>query len=168
LLTRSHRQEALCRAYVRAVAAQAGVICCEPEQDYGIDLCLRAVRRRDQRHADVGGQLDLQLKSTTRAVQGVDAIAYDLEVKSYDDLRAGGDNCPRILVVLVMPEEEADWLTQSAEELALRRCAYWVSLEGAGPTEATSTMRVHLPLANVFSVEAVQSLLAGLNQRRSP
>ena len=56
----------LCRAYVRAIAAQAGLICSEPEEDYGIDLCLRAIRRRGPRLADVGGQLDLQLKSTTR------------------------------------------------------------------------------------------------------
>jgi hypothetical protein len=168
LLTRNHRQEALCRAYVRAVAAQAGVICSEPEQDYGIDLSLRSVRRRGPRHADAGRQIDLQLKCSTRFVCSETAIGYDLDVKSYDDLRVGGDNCPRILVVLLLPEEEADWLAQSEDELALRRCAYWVSLEGAEPTNATSSVRIQLPLANVFSVEAVQTLLADLKTRRQP
>src|SRR5262245_7998967 len=111
MLTRSHRQEALSKAYVRAVAAKAGVICSEPEQDYGIDMCLRAVRMRGDRHADAGGQVDLQLKSTTRAAVEADKIVYDLEMKNYDDLRQGGVNCPRILVVLVLPEDEEQWLS---------------------------------------------------------
>src|SRR4051812_9707335 len=128
MVPRSRRQEALSRAYVRAIAAQAGLICGEPEQDFGIDLCLRAVRRRGQRYADVSGQLDLQVKSTTRANVGATHVAYDLEVKNYDNLREGGDNCPRILLVLVLPEEETQWLSQSPEELILRHCAYWLSL----------------------------------------
>ena len=33
MLTKQHRQEALCRAYVRAIAAQAGLICSEPASD---------------------------------------------------------------------------------------------------------------------------------------
>ena len=61
MITKQHRQQALCKAYVRAIAAQAGLICSEPEEDYGVDLCLRAIRSRGSRLADVGGQLDLQL-----------------------------------------------------------------------------------------------------------
>jgi hypothetical protein len=97
---------------------------------------------------------------------GEETITYDLDVKAYDDLRAGDDNCPRLLVVLVMPEEEADWLAQSPQELALRRCAYWLSLEGVGPSEATRSVRIHIPRGNVFSVEAVRRLLAGRNENK--
>jgi hypothetical protein len=38
MLTREHRQAALSRAYVRAIAAQAGLVVSEPENDYGIDV----------------------------------------------------------------------------------------------------------------------------------
>ena len=96
----------ICRAYVRAVAAHAGLICSEPEDDHGIDLCLRAIRRRGSRLADISGPLDLQLKSTTRAHVGESEVLFDLEKKTYDDLRETGDNIPRILVVLVMPVDE--------------------------------------------------------------
>ncbi len=41
VLTREHRQEALSRAYIRAVAALAGMTICEPENDYGIDMAIR-------------------------------------------------------------------------------------------------------------------------------
>jgi hypothetical protein len=43
MLPTNQRQEALSRAYVRAVAAQAGVICGELGQDFGIDMFLRTV-----------------------------------------------------------------------------------------------------------------------------
>src|SRR5579862_3063647 len=115
MMTRNDRQEALCRADVRAIAAQAGVICGEPESDYGVDLCLRGVRVRGRRHLDRGGQIDLQLKSTTRAIEDDTEIRYDLDVKAYDDLREDMDNCPRYLVLLVLPDEESRWLEQSPE-----------------------------------------------------
>jgi hypothetical protein len=168
MMIRGHRQEALGRAYVRAVAAQAGWICSEPDLDYGIDLCLRAVRTRGARHADVGGQFDVQLKSTTRASVTDTEVLFDLDVKNYDDLREPGENCPRILVVFVMPEDEARWLSQSAEELVLRHCAYWISLEGYPPRAATNTVRVTIPRGMVFSVEAVGEILARLRERKSP
>jgi hypothetical protein len=33
MMTREHRQEALCRAYVRAIAAQMGLTVSEPEHE---------------------------------------------------------------------------------------------------------------------------------------
>jgi hypothetical protein len=159
LLTRSHRQEALCRAYVQAIAAQAGLIWSRPEQDYGIDLSLRTVLVQDNRRRDSGVQLDLQLKSTGRAAVSTTALTYDLEVQAYRDLCNPNCPCPRILVVLVLPADETRWLTQTSEELTLRHCAYWISLKGSAPTTATSAVRIAIPLANVFSVEAVTGLM---------
>jgi hypothetical protein len=168
MLPRNQRQEALSRAYVRAVAAQAGVMCSEPEQDLGIDMCLRAVRSRGRRYSDVSGVIDLQVKSVTRAERTDTAVVYDLAVKNYDDLREEGDNCPRFLVVVVMPEDETEWLSQSPEQLVLRHCAYWLSLRGYPATTATTSVRLALPRSNVFSVEAVRALMAGLRERRTP
>jgi hypothetical protein len=166
VLTRNDRQEALCKAYVRAVSAQAGVICTEVEQDYGVDLCLREVRNRAGRPRDASAQIDLQLKSTVRAsVRGTEVV-YDLEVKTYDDLREGGNNCPCFLVLLVLPNEEEEWLTQSPEQLVLRRCACWHSLRGLEAATATTTVRITIPSANVFSVEAIRGLLARVRERK--
>ncbi len=166
MLTKQHRQEGLCKAYVRAIAAQVGLICSEPGQDYGIDLCLRAVRQRGRRRADVSGQLDLQLKSTTRAQVGDSHIQVDLETKTYEDLREKGDNCPRILVVLLLPTDEGDWVSQSAEELVLRRGAYWLSLEGSPPAKTGKTVRIAIPRSNLFSAQAVLGIMASLRERK--
>ena len=67
MTTQQHRQAALCRAYVHAAAAQAGLLCSKPDPDYGIDLSLRMVEVRDRRYSDTSVQIDLQLRSTTRA-----------------------------------------------------------------------------------------------------
>jgi hypothetical protein len=164
MMTRNHRQEALCRVYVRAIAAQAGVLCGQPDPDDGIDLLLRAVEVDSQRRRDASLQLDLQLRSTTRAHLTETAVRYDLDVETYNDLRIPG-TCPRILVVLVLPDDEAEWVRQSPDELALRRCAYWLSLEGWTPSEATRSVRIEIPLANVFSAEAVGALMQQARER---
>lgn len=168
MVPRSQRQEALSRAYVRAIAAYPGLVCAEPEYDFGIDLCLRRIRVRGQRHADASGQLDVQIKATTRASITDAAVVFDLEVKNYDDLREPGDNCPRVLVVFVQPEDEARWLSQSEDELVLRHCAWWLFLGGMPPTTSTSTVRISIPRSNIFSTQTIDRLMTGLGQGRTP
>jgi hypothetical protein len=159
MLPRNLRQEALCRAYVRAVAAQAGVICGGTENDLGFDLLLRGVETHGQQLWDSGAQLDVQLKSTTRGDVRDTVVAYDLEVRAYNILRQENINRPRILVLLLLPEHEGDWLNQTEEALIVRRCAYWASLRGAKPLTAQTTVRILIPRANVFSVESLRALL---------
>ena len=166
MMTRGHRQEALCRAYVQAIAARAGLLSSRPEPDYGIDLSLRTVGVHDGHHSDTSFQLDLQLKSTTRANVTESDVRYDLEVDTYEYLRTPDTFCPRILVVLVLPAAEDEWLSQSHNELAIRHCAYWLSLKGYPATTATSTVRLAIPLANAFSMQAVQDLLRRIKERR--
>ncbi len=86
-------------------------------------------------------------------------LTYDLEAKTYNDLCEPGDDCERILVVLLLPSAETDWLSQSLDELILRRCAFWLSLVGREPTQATSTIRIRIPVENVFSVETIRRLM---------
>jgi hypothetical protein len=167
MLTRNHQQEALCRAYVQAVAALAGVATSTPTPDYGIDLSLRRIEQHENQRRDEGVQLDLQLRSSTRAEVTDTEIKHDLDVRTYDLLRTTPP-VPRVLVLLVLPTEEQEWLSQSTEELIVRRCAYWLSLRRSDPTDSSSTIRVALPRSQVFSVEAVQDLLERIAQGEMP
>jgi hypothetical protein len=102
IMTRGHRQEALCRAYVQAIAALAGVGTSVPPPDYGIDLSLRNIEKRGQRYLDTRVQLDLQLRSATRANVKDAHVGYDLDVQTYELLREPSQvRC--LLVVLVLP-----------------------------------------------------------------
>jgi hypothetical protein len=163
LLTRNHRQEALCRAYVQAVAAIAGVSTSVPVPDYGVDLSLREIVRRGQRYLDGRLQLDLQLRSTTRACLTDTHVGYDLEVEMHAFLRELTPiRC--LLVVLVLPDDEALWLNQTMEDLVVRHCSYWYSLRGATPSTASSSVRVSIPRQQVFSAEAVHTILERLRK----
>ncbi len=168
MLPRNLRQEALCRAYVRAIAARAGLICGTTENDLGFDLFLRSVEAHGHQLWDSGPQLDVQLKSTARAAVREDAVAYDLEVRAYNILRQQNAARPRILVVLVLPEDENDWSSQTEDALILRRCAYWMSLRGAVATASQTTCRVAIPRGNVFSVESVQVLMDRVREGEWP
>jgi hypothetical protein len=167
MMTRNHRQEALCRAYVQAVAALAGMASAKPDPDYGVDLLLRNVEQRGQRRLDTRAQIDFQLRSTTRANLSETIVSYDLDVQTYDFLREKSQiRC--LLVVLVLPEDESLWLSQSTDELIVRHCAYWLSLRGAEPVTATSSVRIAIPRAQVFSVQAVRAIMNRLQQGEEP
>jgi hypothetical protein len=160
VITRNHRQESLSRAYVQAVAARAGVVCSVPELDYGVDCTLRAVDEADG-FVDAGVLLDLQVKATTgAATTDPAAVGFDLRVAEYDRLRRTDVPVPRVLVVLELPADEAAWLAQTPVELILRHAAFWVSLRGMPAVTVTTTTRVKLPRANLFTPAAVTDLLA--------
>jgi hypothetical protein len=92
-------------------------------------------------------------------VIGDEVIRYPLVVKNYNDLRVENIHTPRLLVVVVVPEQLDNWLTQSQQELCLKYCGYWVSLRGKPPTENQTTITVSIPRQNIFNVEALKNLM---------
>jgi hypothetical protein len=159
VLIRAHRQQSLCRAYIHAIAGRCGLGCSFREFDYGIDLTVHSIRRRGDRYCESGFNIDIQAKSSASVMDSSSHVLFDLEVKYYDDLRDATAGCPRILVLLVLPEEETAWTEQTVDHLLLRRCAFWMSLKGMAGTTNTATIRIPIPRTNVFSVEALNQLM---------
>jgi len=86
-----------------------------------------------------GEQIDLQLKATTASSlrPTTDGFMYDLDADNFNDLvRRRGSLIPLLLVVLHLPDEEAEWLTLSPDQLVTKRCCYWFS---AAPTDTETT-----------------------------
>jgi hypothetical protein len=168
VLTRNHRQEALSRAYVQAIAACCGMGSSKPDPDYGIDLTLHDITPVGRRRTESGYKLDIQAKSTTLASVQETHIRYDLDVNNYDDLRLSTGGCPRILVVLLLPKDESHWFTQTEDELVLRHCSYWVSLRGQEPSRNRKTVRIQVPRVNVFSADALRGIMNRLKEGGVP
>lgn len=124
MLIRSHRQEALSRAYIQAIASRCGLNCSFREFDYAIDVTVHHIQRRENRYVESGFNLDIQAKSTFKAPVKDHEVIYDMEVKTYNDLRDPDVGTPRILALLVQPEGEMDWTAATEEHLMLRRCAF--------------------------------------------
>jgi Domain of unknown function (DUF4365) len=168
LLTRNHRQEALSRAYVQAIAACCGMSVSIPQHDYGIDMILNEIEISNRVRRESGRRIDVQAKATTRAQATGNLIRFDLDVRSYDLLRQPTPGNMRILVVLLLPADERNWCAQSEKELVLRRCAYWFSLEGQPPCRHRRSVRVFLPRANLFSADALSALINRMKPGENP
>jgi hypothetical protein len=153
LLSGNDREEALSRAYVQAVAAGAGYVVASLDFDRdGIDCEIKA-----------GGamrpSLGVQLKATINLGEDSDGVyRYALKRRNYDKLRLPTQT-PRVLVLLALPENEAEWLNISEEELVMRRCAYWVSLGGEPDSGNTTSVTISVPASNRFDVNGLIGLM---------
>ena len=159
-MTPNMQMEQLSLTYVKAVASKAGfqVVRPEPDIDSVDGVLISSVGRRPK--------IDFQAKSTTRDVLRDDALHFPLPVKNYEELRADTIT-PRILIVLLMPDDDARWVAQSEEELCLRHCAYWLSLEDRPATANTSSVTVQIPTTNIFSVDQLITSMGKVDRRES-
>ncbi len=148
MMTSQHRQEALSLAYVTAVAGCAGVTFSLPSHDYGTDLWLHDVEEDDGERVQTGRGFRIQLKSTTIAILEPNAVVYDLDLRAYEMLRSDLGQYPLLLVVYVMPANEADWLVLDETRLELRSCAHWMSLRDQPATTNTASVRICIPRTN--------------------
>lgn len=111
--------------------------------------------------------IDVQAKSSTLAQVDEGNIVHDFEVRSYNDLCDTAVGAPRVLVLLVLPENEAEWMTLSEEMLVLRQCAYWLSLKGAPPSDNVSRVRIRIPRTQVLSAGALKELMNRVREGES-
>jgi hypothetical protein len=110
---------------------------------------------RDRRWTSNSGHDDGRRQATE--------VVYDLDVRTYEVLRAP-TSTPH-LVLLVLPEDESLWVQQTEDELVLRRCAYWISFRGCGHNESGHHPHSH-PKGQRLLPEAVRALMA--EQREEP
>lgn len=153
MLDKSMQMEQFSEAYFRAVVFTAGYNLQDPAVDEeSIDWTIRD---------GVRSQIDVQLKCTAqKRILKEDALMFPLKVKNYNELIDANTLCPRILVVVFVPEDASEWLYQDEERLAIRHCAYWISLQGNPPSSNKHTVTVEIPRSRVFSVNALHELMA--------
>jgi hypothetical protein len=158
----NQRKEQFSYAYLYAIASVAGYsfqIATRPMDFDGIDVIL----------AGGSGQgliryprLEIQVKCTSLNLMDDENLRYPLNIKNYDDLRVENIQTPRILVIVVVPDQLDQWLVQSQEELCLRHCGYWLSLRGQLQTSNQSTITVSVPRKNIFDVQGLKTLMQRL------
>jgi Domain of unknown function (DUF4365) len=140
-------------AYIHAVAARAGFELLEPRIDIdSVDGILRSTSGRRP-------QIDFQAKATSQPLLQSQGLTFPLPIKNYHDLRAETIN-PRILIVVVLPADEGDWMAQDEDKMVLRRCGYWVSLRGLSETANVASVSVELPRTQIFDTKQLQDMMA--------
>ncbi|WP_168210326.1 DUF4365 domain-containing protein [Persicimonas caeni] len=152
-------KEELSYAYVHAVASKTAFSCDRVSKDRdSIDVTIRAKGKLAEDSKVYSPVLDLQLKATSNATIREGQVVFDLKMKNYDELRERSQT-PRLLVVLVLPANEDEWLEFGAEQLVARRCCYWYSLRGAEEVDNETSRRIEIPQVQVFSPEQLRALM---------
>lgn len=133
----------------------------------GVDAEINAVERFSVDSVLTDFSLHVQLKATEQQpTLDNGRLSYFMkDVGRYDKLRNSGTMPPRILVVLFLPENAADWLVHSESELAMKRCAYWVSLRGAPETTNKTGVTVYVPKTQPFSPEGLVALMTRISRQ---
>jgi hypothetical protein len=168
VLPRNHRQEAFCHAYLQAVAARCGLTLSVANYDYGIDLTLREITRRNGHFVESGFKLDIQAKSTTKAQAIGGHVIYDLSVRAYDVLRNEAVCSPRMLVLFALPENEADWTRHSEKQMQLHCGAYWLSLRGFPPSKNARSVRLRIPRRSLFTPDSLGTFFERVRRGELP
>lgn len=160
-------------AYLHAVAAHAGVACKvagRHDDNAGIDAEMTAWGPFPNGGYRTEIDVKVQLKATVHQPAKVgNCLSYSLDgIGRYDDLRTDTLSTPRILVVLFLPANKAEWLSHTEDVLSLRNCAYWVSLRGAPASRNETAQTVYLPCAQRFGPDELTALMTELSHNRIP
>lgn len=168
-MTPEQRQEEISKAYLHAVAAKCGFAVGTWSQDHGcLDVTVGAAAPVGTGHL-AGPKVDIQLKATTRQdVEHESFVSYAIEIDHYETLRARAF-VPRLLVVLLLPNDVEQSVEHTVDHLLVRRCAYWVTMTGmpaAEPNQKTKTVR--LPKNQIFSPDQLTSILEKISKGELP
>lgn len=162
----TQRSEDLSKAYVRAVAAQAGFISTKPENDFGIDLVFNRIITIESLSKERGTEwvedldtvpLRAQIKSTKHWEIKNGYVHCRLTARAYDMAVRGRGK----IVVLMMcyPREFEQRLRQNGKRLHLRHCCYyWKPRTNATMTPNDTTKTISIPATQVFTPTALQEL----------
>jgi hypothetical protein len=105
-------------------------------------------------------KVDVQLKCHMGQLSG-DPFSYALKLKNYEDLSPPMTEfqVPRILVVVIVPDDVGAWATHTPESLILQHCAYWVCLHGGPPTDNETSVTIRIPRSNTFTKDALTTMM---------
>lgn len=160
MLSEEDVKEQLSVNYVHAVATKATFSCQVVSVDRdSVDVTVRAKGGLVDEAEILSPALDLQLKSEVEPEIDGGEVLHDLKMENYEELRGGGYDLNRVLVLLALPEQFDSWLECGPEQLVARRCCYWYSLRELPEVGNQSTRRVRLPEDQRFTPESLTGMM---------
>lgn len=164
MLTENQIKEQLSIVYVKAVAtiAHFAVESITVDMD-SVDVTIRAKGKLAPESIDLSPLLDIQLKATQDWEIQNGTFKFVLPIKNYREL-SQPSTAPRLLVVLLLPKDEKEFLKHSSEELCLRNCAYYHNLKGA-PEKETKNITVTISTDCIFTPDKLKALMVSISKR---
>ena len=123
--------------------------------DSGIDATITVPGKINSKRLP---RFDIQIKLTSLSVLKEESIKYRLSAKNYNESE-DDPFVPQLLIVVLLPSNVNDWVSQTEESLCLKRCGYWLSLRGQPPVHNQTTITVEIPRQNIFSPDALKTIM---------
>jgi len=161
----SNEKEQFSYAYIHAVASMASMSVTKPTvDDHKIDLQIQ-LTSNDYAYRDP--ILDVQVKCTAR-LNNNSRISYQFDAESYNCLATPRDRLqvPRIIVIVLVPEDNNKWVEQDTDKLLMRYCGYWVSIMGKPLVNEKGSKSVVFPREQIFSVENLKNIMTKVGNKQ--
>jgi hypothetical protein len=168
-LPAEHLLDELAMAYVQAIAAVAGATIAVSRRDYGVDGTLSQIEQvrsaQGSQFISSGFPVDFQLKGTAVASPSGERFPYDLKVRNYNLIVSRPAlGTPYYLYLVCFQGTPEEWFALAPGELILRASAFWWT-ENGPRTPNSSTVRIHLPLKNRLTPDAIEGMLRASKER---
>jgi len=159
-LPREHLLDELATAYVQVVAAAAGATIAVSRRDYGVDGTVKHIAARgDDGYFETGFPVEFQLKGTTVAVRGSNAIKYDWKARNHNLIVTRPKTAtPYYLFLVCFDLDTATWALVDKERLVLNASAFWWT-EFSKRADNASSVRIEIPAANRLTLDAIGAML---------
>ncbi|MER6623397.1 MULTISPECIES: DUF4365 domain-containing protein [unclassified Streptomyces] len=159
--------ETLQVGYLHAVAAAAGCSLSQPFPDNGIDWHVS--------HSAAGHVVDdevtikVQLKATyqLRPRPPGRSFSFTLDNAHLEKLARTPVSVHKILVVMIVPRSQDDWLRAGHDRLDLRHCCYWTNLAGH-PVTGRRRTTVRIPTSRIFDDRALCEIMTRVGTGGKP
>ena len=169
-MTKATRKEELSISYLSAVCAYGGI---DYETIHHDDDSTDAIIKKMvilENERKFVSELRVQLKSTSSPNQYADKgdhLVYKLKAKNYNDLCMEGTS-ESILALLILPEDETEWLTWTQEDLRMKGCMYWARFTSLKSSGNSGTVSVDIDKRNVINSVTLNGIMDKIAREEWP
>lgn len=154
-------KEDLSISYISALCAYAGIAYEIVRHDEDSTDGILRKRILLDGNKKFNAELRIQLKCTSSPSQYADngeILIYKLKAKNYNDLCLPSTT-PIMLGLLILPENETQWINWTDKELLIKGCMYWAEFSKEIESVNEGTVSVKINKKNVINAENLQKIL---------
>lgn len=154
------------KSYLRAIAAASGCVVGTFEFDDGIDVQFNHKSEHHVQLTDRTARLELQLKATHVPMSN-GHISVKMTQQRFRYYRTENPTLHKLVVIMHVPSDPADWILATEESLSMHHCAYWINLVDY-PDSPAENPTVSAPGTNIFDDAALCGIMKRIGEGGRP
>lgn len=144
-------------AFVRVLAASAGLIVSRPDLDVtGEDFTIGYPGRRGTARYP---KIEVQVKSWSRPTGDDTVWRYRMRANHYNELAGEPFYLPRYLFLVVVPSDAEHYSSVADDALRLHHAGYWASFSDRPRALNAQTVTVDVPRRNLLTAASLRGLI---------